>query len=117
MQEMVNRRQLYQDTHGNCVFLSYESGEDGKAVFACRRGTNTFKPFYGDVEGCDYSKCFYFDNQAEKLKRQRCHVGYDDPFSGIQKMELLGPGWYREVDGSHELYNGSGAQRDLDRNG
>lgn len=67
VQEMVNRRQLYQDTHGNCVFLSYESGEDGKAVFACRRGTNTFKPFYGDVEGCDYSKCFYFDNQAEKL--------------------------------------------------
>ncbi len=67
VQEMVNRRQLYQDTHGNCVFLSYESGEDGKAVFACRRGTNTFKPFYSDVEGCDYSKCFYFDNQAEKL--------------------------------------------------
>ncbi len=67
VQEMVNRRQLYQDTHGNCVFLSYESGEDGKAVFACRRGTNTLKPFYGDVEGCDYSKCFYFDNQAERL--------------------------------------------------
>ena len=67
VQEMVNRRQLYQDTHGNCVFLSYESGEDGKAVFACRRGTNTLKPFYGDVEGCDYSKGLYFDNQAERL--------------------------------------------------
>ena len=67
VQEMVNRSQLYQDTHGNCVFLSYESGVDGKAVFACRRGTNTYKPFYGDVEGCDYSKCFYFDNQAGRL--------------------------------------------------
>lgn len=67
VQEMVNRRQLYQDTHGNCVFLSYEAGVDGKAVFACCRGTNTYKPFYGDVEGCDYSKCFYMDNQAERL--------------------------------------------------
>ncbi len=67
VQEMVNRRQLYQDTHGNCVFLSYEAGMDGKAVFACRRGTNTYKPFYGDVEGSDYSKCFYFDHQAERL--------------------------------------------------
>lgn len=67
VQELVNRRQLYQDTHGNCVFVSYEAGEDGKAVFACRRGTNTYKPFYGDVEGCDYSKCFYLDNRAVKL--------------------------------------------------
>lgn len=67
VQELVNRRQLYQDTHGNCVFVSYEAGENGKAVFACRRGTNTYKPFYGDMEGCDYSKCFYLDNQAERL--------------------------------------------------
>lgn len=67
VQEMVNRRQLYQDMYGNCVFLSYEAGVDGKAVFACRRGTNTYKPFYGDVEGSDYSKCFYFDHQAERL--------------------------------------------------
>ncbi|MCM1244601.1 MAG: DUF3991 and toprim domain-containing protein [Roseburia sp.] len=67
VQDMVNRRQLYQDIYGNCVFVSYEAGEDGKAVFACRRGTNTYKPFYGDMEGCDYSKCFYVDNQAERL--------------------------------------------------
>ncbi len=67
VQDMVNRRQLYQDIYGNCVFVSYETGDDGKAVFACRRGTNTYKPFYGDMEGCDYSKCFYVDNQAERL--------------------------------------------------
>ena len=58
VQEMVNRKQLYQDINGNCVFISYEPGENGKAVFACRRGTNTFVPFYGDMPGCDYTKCF-----------------------------------------------------------
>ena len=30
-------------------------------------GTNTFKPFYGDVAGCDYAKCFYVDNESNVL--------------------------------------------------
>lgn len=65
VQEMVERKQLYQDKFGNCVFVSYD--ENGVPNFATKRGTNTYKPFYGDVAGCDYDKCFYIDNQAKKL--------------------------------------------------
>lgn len=64
VQELVHKRQLYQDVNGNCVFVSYDND---KPVFACRRGTNTEKPFYGDVEGCDYRKGFYLNFKAEKL--------------------------------------------------
>lgn len=65
VKELVGRKQLYQDNHGNCVFVSY--GEKGQIVFACRRGTNTYAPFYGDVAGSDYSKGFYLDNQADRI--------------------------------------------------
>ncbi|MBO5485041.1 MAG: toprim domain-containing protein [Lachnospiraceae bacterium] len=65
VQKMVDRRQLYQDIYGNCVFVSFDS--NGKAVFACQRGTNTFTPFYRDVLGCDYSKCFFINNKTNKL--------------------------------------------------
>lgn len=65
VQEMVKRKQLYQDDHGNCVFVSYD--EKGQIVFACRRGTNTYIPFYGDVAGSDYSRGFYLDYQADRI--------------------------------------------------
>lgn len=65
VQELVNRHQLYQDNYGNCVFLSFN--EKDVPVFACVRGTCTHKPFYGDVEGCDYKRCFFIDNQASRM--------------------------------------------------
>lgn len=65
VQEMVERKQLYQDNYGNCVFVSYD--EKGVPDFATRRGTNTYKSFYGDVAGCNYEKCFYVNNKAKKL--------------------------------------------------
>ena len=65
VQELVRRKQLYQDDHGNCVFVSYD--KKGQALFACRRGTNTYSPFYGDVAGSDYSRGFYLDYQADRI--------------------------------------------------
>lgn len=65
VQDLVKRKQLYQDSHGNCVFVSY--GKDRQADFACRRGTNTRIPFYGDVAGSDYTKGFYLDYGADKI--------------------------------------------------
>lgn len=65
VQEMVERKQLYQDEHGNCVFVSYD--EKGVPDFATKRGTNTYKPFYGDAAGCNYEKCFYVNNNAKRL--------------------------------------------------
>lgn len=65
VQEMVKRKQLYQDKYGNCVFVSYD--EKGVPDFATKRGTNTYKPFYGDAAGCNYEKCFYVNNNAKRL--------------------------------------------------
>lgn len=67
VQMLVDRKQLYQDTNRNCVFVSYDLQDTEKPVFACRRGTNTYKPFYGDIEGCDYDQCFYIQNHADVL--------------------------------------------------
>lgn len=64
VQELVQGKQLYQDDHGNCVFVSFK---DGVPVFACRRGTSTANPFYGDVRGCDYDQCFHISYEADRL--------------------------------------------------
>lgn len=67
VQEFVDRKQLYQDTKNNCVFISYDLEDHKKVSFGCRRGTNTYFSFYGDLAGCDYEQCFYFDNGVDKL--------------------------------------------------
>lgn len=64
VQEFVNKKMLYQDTHSNCVFVS--RNKEGKPEFACLRGTNTQKRFVGDVVNSDYQKGFYIDNGASK---------------------------------------------------
>ena len=63
--EFVKRQMLYQDDRNNCVFVS--RNKEGEPVFACMRGTNTYKRFVADVKGSDYSKGFYVNNQADKL--------------------------------------------------
>ena len=65
VQEFVNNKMLYQDDHGNCVFVSRDKEEN--PVFACKRGTSTEKRFMGDVANSDYTKGFYIDNNASKL--------------------------------------------------
>lgn len=67
VREFVTKKMLYQDERGNCVFVGYDYMDKNKPVFACKRGTNTYNPFNGDVSGCDYSKCFYIDNGSTKL--------------------------------------------------
>lgn len=64
VKELVRGKQLYQDSHGNCVFVSYKNGIP---VFACRRGTSPGNPFYGDVRGCDYGQCFHISHGASRL--------------------------------------------------
>lgn len=67
VQDMVNRKILYQDKNGNCVFVGYDIEDKNKIIFATKRGTNTKKPFYGDVKGCNYDKCLYIDNDSDIL--------------------------------------------------
>lgn len=64
VKEMVGRKMLYQDVRKNCVFVSYEND---KPVFACLRGTNTYRKFIGDVPGCDYTHSFFIDNGGTGL--------------------------------------------------
>lgn len=85
VQDWVDRKYLYQDTHKNCVFVGYDLEHQEKPVFACRRGTNTEKPFFGDVEGCDYSQGVYFENkQATKL------YVTESPIDAMSVMSLKG---------------------------
>lgn len=65
VQEFVQNKMLYQDKHGNCVFVS--RSKEGEPEFACLRGTNTQKRFVGDVSNSDYQKGFYIDNGASKM--------------------------------------------------
>ena len=67
VQLFVDRKMLYQDTHKNCVFVSYDFHDRTKPVFGCLRGPNCYKPFYGDLSGCDYEKCFFVGNHAKRL--------------------------------------------------
>lgn len=65
VQEMVQRKALYQDIHKNCVFVS--RNDSGKPVFACIRGTNTYKKFVADAFGCDYSYGLFLPNGGDRL--------------------------------------------------
>lgn len=62
---MLKSKHLYQDTHKNCVFVSYNA--EGQANFASKRGTNTYKKFVADVSGSDYKHCFYINNHAATM--------------------------------------------------
>lgn len=65
VQDFVNRKMLYQDVKGNCVFVSHDQNQ--KPDFACIRGTLSDVRFLGDVEGCSYGQGFYIDNGADQL--------------------------------------------------
>lgn len=67
VKDIIARKMLYQDTYGNCVFVGYDIMEKDKPVFGCKRGTNTYKKFLGDVSGCDYTKGFYLDNLSKRI--------------------------------------------------
>ena len=65
VQDFVNRKMLYQDVRGNCVFVAYD--EKKEPVFANFRGTLSEVKFLGDVPGSNYQKGFYINNGAKKL--------------------------------------------------
>lgn len=65
VQDLVDRKVLYQDIKGNCVFVSHDNR--GKPVFASLRGTLSDKKFLGDISGSDYKQGFYISNDSDKL--------------------------------------------------
>ncbi len=63
--DLILSNHLYQDTHKNCVFVSYNTDND--PVFANQRGTNTKNKFIADIAGSNYDECFYLNNQSNRL--------------------------------------------------
>lgn len=63
--QWVHDKNLYQDTHKNCVFVTYD--KNGNPEFASQRGTNTHKPFKADIIGSNYDTCHFINNNASKL--------------------------------------------------
>lgn len=92
VQDTVHRRMLYQDVNGNCVFVGYDVYNPDKVIFGCRRGTNTYKKFIGDLLGCDYSKGFYVNNNNREAL-----VVTESVIDALSVMSLL--------DGKYKEYN------------
>lgn len=92
VQEMVQRKALYQDIHKNCVFVSRDDA--GKPVFASIRGTNTYKKFVADAFGCDYSYGLFLPNGGERL------IVTESAIDAMSVMNLL------EIGGTdHKAYD------------
>lgn len=65
VQYFVDERMLYQDMHGNCVFVGYD--ERKVPVYGFYRGTHTERRFLGDCKGSDYEYGYYICNQSPNL--------------------------------------------------
>ncbi len=61
----LNRKDLYQDVHGNCVFLG--RNPEGKIKYGNLRGTHTEKDFKGEVPGSDKRYSFSVPGKGERL--------------------------------------------------
>ncbi len=63
--EYIYKKTIYQDKRNNAVFVGYNA--DGKADFACFRGTYPGKRFVGDIEGSNYDTCIFINNNSNAL--------------------------------------------------
>lgn len=63
--EYIVKKMIYQDKRNNAVFVGYNA--DGKADFACFRGTYPGKRFIGDVESSNYDTCIFINNNSNTL--------------------------------------------------
>ncbi len=88
VQDFVDRKMLYQDVNGNCVFVAYDA--EGNPNFASLRGTLSDIRFLGDVEGCDYTNGFYINNHSEKLIVTESVI---DAMSVMTILEAQGKDW------------------------
>ncbi len=62
----IEKKMLYQEKNWkkNCIFVSYEND---KPVFAMRRSSNFKYKFVQDIEGSDYSRGFFINNNSDTL--------------------------------------------------
>lgn len=91
VEDLVRRKQIYQDIKGNCVFVSYENGVANYGMF---RGTNTYQRFMGDCPGNDYRSGFFIDNGGKHLLIAESVI---DGMSLMSMMKMHGRD-YKEYD-------------------
>ena len=92
VQELVDKKMLYQDEHNNCVFVSYN--KKGNPIYANKRGTNTRKRFVADCGGCDYANGFFLDNEAKEL------IITESVIDALSVMTM-----YRQLNNTDKKYN------------
>lgn len=95
--EYIGRKMIYQDKRNNAVFVGYNS--DGKADFACIRGTYLEKRFVKDVEGCNYNNCIFINNNSKAL------LVTESIIDALSVMTFLGT---RRNDYSYNALSGTG---------
>lgn len=105
VQEFVNRKMLYQDINGNCVFVGYDKA--GEPNFATLRGTLSEVHFTGDIAGSDYTKGIVFENKTDKL------VVSESMIDGMSVMTILKGQGVDPKDYDYFFLNGVGKQEAL----
>ncbi len=81
VQGFVDRKQLYQDTKGNCVFVGYDN--DNTPKFASLRGTNSNVVFRGDVKNSSKEYSFNLKGDGKTL------CVFESPIDLMSYMTLL----------------------------
>ncbi len=97
VQNFVDKKMLYQDKKGNCVFVGYD--EKNEAKYGSLRGTLTDKQFRGDVKGSNKAVPFALKNNNKLL-----HI-FESP---IDMMSYLSIMKNREIDHSNRDFVSTG---------
>lgn len=98
--EYINRKTIYQDRRNNAVFVGYNA--DGKADFACLRGTYSGKRFVKDIEGCNYDNCIFINNHCKAL------VVTESIIDALSYMSILKARGINHNDYSYNALSGTG---------
>lgn len=98
--EYINRKTIYQDRCNNAVFVGYNA--DGKADFACLRGTYSEKRFVKDIEGCNYDNCIFINNKSKAL------VVTESIIDALSYMSILKARGINHNDYNYNALSGTG---------
>lgn len=98
--EYISRKMIYQDKRNNAVFVGYNA--DGKADFACLRGTYSEKKFVKDIEGCNYDNSLFINNNSNAL------VVTESVIDSLSYMSILKAKGINHNDYSYNALSGTG---------
>ncbi len=98
--EYICKKTIYQDKRNNAVFVGYNT--DGKADFACLRGTYSEKRYVKDIEGSNYDTCIFINNSSNAL------VVTESVIDSLSYMSILKSRGMNHNDYSYNVLSGTG---------